>query len=104
MTMTKLEECARAIGRVETGMGDAYLDELIHAPWQKSWEQPVKPRWEQWLDAALAVLNTLRNADVEMKMAGATAITAEHMKAMANYDAADDCWNAMIDHVSRGGE
>lgn len=31
-----------------------------------------------------------------MKMAGAAAITADHMEKMANYDAAIDCWNAML--------
>lgn len=33
---------------------------------------------------------------LEMKMAGAEAITEDHMRKMANYDAAIDCYAAMI--------
>jgi 3-polyprenyl-4-hydroxybenzoate decarboxylase len=32
----------------------------------------------------------------DQKMAGATAITEDHMRKMANYDAAIDCYAAMI--------
>lgn len=32
----------------------------------------------------------------DVKMAGAAAITKDHMRKMANYDAAIDCWSAMI--------
>lgn len=32
-----------------------------------------------------------------MEMAGAEAITEDHMRKMANYDAACDCWSAMIE-------
>lgn len=32
----------------------------------------------------------------DVKMAGAEAITKDHMRKMANYDAAIDCWRAMI--------
>ena len=32
----------------------------------------------------------------DMKMEGANAITADHMQKMANYDAAIDCYRAMI--------
>lgn len=45
----------------------------------------------------LAVLRALREPTFEMKMAGAEAITADTMKAMANYDGAIQCWQAMID-------
>jgi hypothetical protein len=38
-----------------------------------------------------------RQPTFEMKMAGAEAITAEHMRTAANYDAACDAWSAMID-------
>ena len=31
-----------------------------------------------------------------VKLAGAGAITEDHMRKMANYDAAIDCWRAMI--------
>lgn len=31
-------------------------DELIHHPWQKSWEAPTMPRWEQFAEAADAIL------------------------------------------------
>ncbi len=66
-----IEICARAIGRVETEMGDEYLDEMIHAPWQKSWEVPIKPRWEQWEDAARACITALAaNISEEMVEAG----------------------------------
>lgn len=37
-----------------------------------------------------------REPTLAMKVAGAEAITKEHMKALANYDAACDAWPAMI--------
>ena len=37
-----------------------------------------------------------REPTFDMKMAGASAITLEHMKAAANFDAACDAWAAMI--------
>lgn len=55
------------------------------------------PCWKSYQSRARAVLQALREPSPDMKMAGAKAITAEHMKAMANYDAACDCWPAMID-------
>lgn len=48
---------------------------------------------------ARAILNRLREPSPEMKMAGAEAITAETMKAMANYDAMLDCWLAMLSAI-----
>lgn len=83
--MTKLEEIARAIGdaRCDAGRPDPGkgLDEFI----------------------ARAVLSTLKTPTTAMKMAGAIAITAGHMKAMANYDAACDAYSAMIDAADDGG-
>ena len=59
------------------------------------------------LDMARAALRVSRRVDrgkavvpvaptASMKMAGAAAITEDHMRKMANYDAAIDCWNAMV--------
>lgn len=39
---------------------------------------------------------------VAMKMAGAAAITEDHMVKMANYDAAIDCWRAMLNEWLEG--
>lgn len=50
-----------------------------------------------WQHLARAVLEALREPTFELKMAGAEAITADTMKAMANYDGAIQCWQAMID-------
>lgn len=50
-----------------------------------------------YMRAARAVLQALREPTFEMKLAGAEAITADTMKAMANYDGAIQCWTAMID-------
>lgn len=36
-------------------------DELIHQPWQKSWEEPTRPRWDQWTELADAILQRLSN-------------------------------------------
>jgi len=52
----ELTAMARAI-HVEFAGSDP--DELIHHPWQKSWEEPTKPRWEQWIDVARAALLAL---------------------------------------------
>lgn len=48
---------------------------------------------------ARAVLTAMREPTPGMKMAGAKAITLETMKANANYDAACDCWEAVLDHI-----
>lgn len=45
---------------------------------------------------ATAALRALENPTPDMKMAGAQAITADHMCKAANYDAACDAWSAMI--------
>ena len=58
-------------------------------------------------DMAVAALRAARRVDrgkavvpvaptASMAMAGASAITEDHMRKMANYDAAIDCWNAML--------
>lgn len=51
--------------------------------------------FRQWLEEngleVCPIIPTL-----EMKMAGAEAITEDHMRKMANYDAAIDCYAAMI--------
>lgn len=57
---------------------------------------------EEYESLARAVLQALLAPTPGMKMAGAEAITAEHMKAMANYDAADDAWQAMIRSAMEG--
>lgn len=44
----------------------------------------------------VAELVEARDLPFEVRMAGAEAITLEIMKAGANYDAACDCWDAMI--------
>ncbi len=63
-----------------------------------------KNRRTSSLRKARAVLQALMKPTFAMKMAGAEAITAEHMKAMANYDAADDAWQAMIRAALEEGE
>lgn len=66
-------------------------------------------------DMARAALRVSRRIDrgravvpveptTSMKMAGAGAITADHMKKMANYDAAIDCWDAMLNEWLNGEE
>ena len=37
-------------------------DELIHYPWQKSWEEPSRPRWTQFEEAADAIIALIRPA------------------------------------------
>lgn len=65
-------------------------------------------------DMARAALRASRRLDrgravvpvkptVAMKMAGAAAITEDHMAKMANYDAAIDCWAAMLNEWLDGG-
>jgi hypothetical protein len=44
--------------------------------------------------AGLAVVPV--DASFGMRLAGAEAITEDHMQKMANYDIAIDCWKAMI--------
>ncbi len=49
-----------------------------------------------------AILEVLEKPSLDVKMAGAAAITADHMKAMANYDAATDCLSAIIRAIREG--
>lgn len=57
-----------------------------------------------WSDKARAALSAMMEPTFAVKMAGAQAITAEHMKANANYDAACDAWQAMIQAALDEGE
>jgi hypothetical protein len=67
------------------------------------------PIYEQDAQAALAAIEAQGKVVVpveptfEMKTAGAAAITADHMRKMANYDAAADCWPAMLAASPHGG-
>lgn len=37
-------------------VSDADPDELIHQPWQKSWEAPTRPRWDQFTEVAAQII------------------------------------------------
>ena len=49
-----------------------------------------------------AALYALEIPAPDMKMAGAQAITADHMQKAANYDAVCDAWSAMIRKAKEG--
>ena len=58
----------------------------------------VDPRMQEgvWKLQARAALKAMLEPDFDVKIAGTEAITEDHMRSMANYDAAVDCWQAMI--------
>ena len=65
-------------------------------------EAPVQVHSIKLAKAALAAIREThaivpREPTPDMKMKGAGAITSDHMKKRANYDAAIDCYRAMIE-------
>jgi hypothetical protein len=52
LTMAQLVAGCRAMHDCP-GTGDA--DALMHHPYQKSWEEPAKPRWAQWIETVAEV-------------------------------------------------
>ena len=82
-------------------MDDAHLIErMALANWGKEEYFPLG-----WQEGMTAILDAIRETHAivpreptpDMKMKGAKAITSDHMKKMANYDAAIDCYSAMIE-------
>lgn len=57
---------------------------------------------ESWKILATAALRAMETPTEAMKMAGAQAITLDHMRKAANYDAACDAWSAMIRAAKEG--
>jgi hypothetical protein len=47
LTLAQIEAACRAI---HEAVSDSSADELVHAPYQKSWEPPEKPRWKLWVE------------------------------------------------------
>jgi hypothetical protein len=45
-------------------VADSPPDQLIHQPWQNSWEEPTRPRWTQWLELSEAIV-ALETAGVD---------------------------------------
>lgn len=105
------EEVARAIAKAKGYDPDEHWEEYDRNAAAAvtvmgdypGWEADVFRREVRWgefeveADAAIAiVLERIKAPGHNVLMAGANAITADHMKAMANYDAACDCWQAMI--------
>ncbi|WP_454760568.1 hypothetical protein [Caulobacter segnis] len=59
LTMKQLVAGCRAMHDCQ-GTGDA--DALMHRPAQKSWEEPTKPRWAQWIETVAEVYAAIEAA------------------------------------------
>jgi hypothetical protein len=52
MTMAQLVAGCRAMNDMQ-GSGEA--DDLVHQPYQNSWDEPTLPRWAQWIETVAKV-------------------------------------------------
>ncbi|NQE62905.1 hypothetical protein [Caulobacter sp. RHG1] len=59
LTMRQLVAGCRAMHDCQ-GTQDA--DALMHHPYQKSWEEPTKPRWAQWIETVAEVYAAIEAA------------------------------------------
>lgn len=97
--MKMVEMLAR---NISSALGDDFDAAFDHkAQWVQSrggtpFRDVNMPFKSDYIEAAQAALRALEVPTEGMKMAGAQAITADHMKKAANYDAACDAWSAMI--------
>jgi len=92
-----LERAARALCELHirnVRRHDTALSEL-----EKMLPGSVNYAWEDFLPQARAVLQAIREPSMAMKLAGAQKITAQMPRVgpQADYDAANDSWQAMLD-------
>lgn len=59
LTMAQLVAGCRAMHDCQ-GTEDA--DALMHHPYQRSWDEPTKPRWSQWIEAVAEVYAAIETA------------------------------------------
>lgn len=105
--MSMVEKIARAIAREN---GDEFADAFKNKDrWVAKrgmsggrFRDVNEPFQSDYLDMAKAAISALETPTPEMKMAGAQAITVDHMQKSANYDAACDAWSAMIRAAKEG--
>lgn len=92
--LTGKDHALKTVGSLTASPGDpAFVCALVNA-YRARQVVPAQPSGDVVEAVARAVVPVKPTAS--MKMAGAAAITEDHMTKMANYDAAIDCWNAMI--------
>lgn len=75
------------------GLASRAAEMVVAQPWPHALASIDKVRAD--------ALPSARELPLAVKMAGAGAITEEIMRANANYDAACDCWDAMIRALSK---
>lgn len=82
------------------------VEKIARAMAERNWpgasKSDIDEMWGGWIEEAQAALAAMETPTPEMRLAGAQAITLEHMKKAANYDAACDAWSAMIAKAREG--
>lgn len=89
MKMVDSMKAAALVAYIEHGGSADIMEHLTHGDGRNMPPNAIG----KMIEAALRALEVPTEG---MKMAGAQAITLDHMRKAANYDAACDAWSAMI--------